>query len=111
MSSLPSAASVSSLDGDFDLQNRILPKTRVHTLGNRHANVFGAKVPSNGVFRDKTRTTQIYAFVFTDLAIFAVILPRKSKGGGVQNELELLEDIGICRVLSLVDHSGNLVKC
>ncbi|EJD00366.1 uncharacterized protein FOMMEDRAFT_30438 [Fomitiporia mediterranea MF3/22] len=58
-----------------------------------------------------SKTTELYAFIFTDLAIFATPTSHRTHrvhSGKVQNDLELLDDIGICRILSVTDHSGDL---
>ncbi|KAH8109055.1 hypothetical protein DFH11DRAFT_1731320 [Phellopilus nigrolimitatus] len=99
MTSISSAASNISLRGDRSI---------LRNTGSSRAceAVDGGRRFSQG----KTRLTPLYAFIFTDLALFTVPISSQSKNDKKtgKDAWELLDDIGICRVLSVTDHSGTL---
>lgn len=106
LSSLSSLASETSLDSDTYL--RVSEKARLKSTAR------GGKVPIINVTtreKDRTKKETLYAFVFTDLALITVpISGRRRKGlrEKSQEEWEMVEDIGICRILSVIDHSGKI---
>ncbi|KAI5121536.1 hypothetical protein M0805_002596 [Coniferiporia weirii] len=77
------------------------------TSDKRHSKQRPAQDAKGILLREKTRTTPLYAFIFTDLALFAVPISPRPNGSG-RDAWELLDDVGICRVLSVTDNSGHL---
>lgn len=55
--------------------------------------------------RCKFKMAPLYAFIFTDLALFTQPIGYKRRDSTRNEAWELLEDIGICRVLALTDCS------
>lgn len=52
-----------------------------------------------------SKLTSVHAFVFTDLILFAAPVSRRSEDP--QFGWQLLDDIGLCRILALTDYSGH----
>ena len=105
MSSISSANSLSSLNGETrHLDSRAAAGMHRTNRGNTFSERFTTRENTTG----RTRITQLYAFIFNDLAIFANLSPSRSSSGKCRESLELLTDTGICRILSLTDYSGNL---
>ena len=100
MTSLSSAASNYSLDGDATLKSY-----NIHFKGSRFSG-------NSYVGHERAKSSHLYAFIFNDLALFTSPTFNKQDAtmSGSQGNWEILEDIGICRVLSLSDHSGKLGK-
>ena len=105
--SISSLASETSLDSDTYL--RVSEKSKLKSAAR------GGKIPVINVaareVRQRMKMSPLYAFVFSDIALITVPLTkRRSNDGKAQNAWELAEDVGICRILSVVDHSGRLGK-
>ncbi|KAL5514024.1 hypothetical protein ACEPAG_2785 [Sanghuangporus baumii] len=107
MTSISSAASGLSLNEE-NVQYNFRRNGAVGMDGPNHGRRFGARPRTKDTHREKTRMTSVYAFVFTDLAIFTTMISHNSTEGNRKQTLELLNDIGICRVVSVADYSGNL---
>lgn len=105
MTSLSSATSNSSFNGESALRYDTKGKAGFREPTAQNGTRFGRK--RDGL-HENPRSTQIYAFIFNDLALFTTPNPRHPGDRNNRDGLELMEDIGICRVLSVVDHSGNL---
>ena len=64
--------------------------------------------------KSKPRDMPVYAFVFSDLVILTVPNPEKqsslrsNRTTGSKDNMQLAEQVGISRVLGVVDHSGKL---
>ena len=56
---------------------------------------------------ETSKTTNIYAYIFTDLAVFTVPSNMRSRERDGK-EWEFIPDIGVCRILFLRDYSGKL---
>ncbi|KAL5480440.1 hypothetical protein ACEPAI_1710 [Sanghuangporus weigelae] len=108
VTSISSAASDLSLNEEDNAQYKLRRNGVVGMDGPNHDRRFGARARANDTHREKTRMTSVYAFVFTDLAIFTTMISHNSIEGNRKQTLELLNDIGICRVVSVADYSGNL---
>lgn len=99
MSTFPSAGSDLSLAG-LDIPKRNFGDSKSVHFRDIDDNRSGALTKTST--REKTRTTQLYAFIFTDLVVFANHLDTQPNGSW-----ELSDSYGVCRVLSLSDESGN----
>ncbi|KAL5522024.1 hypothetical protein ACEPAF_1880 [Sanghuangporus sanghuang] len=108
MTSISSAASGLSLNEEDNVQYKFHRNGAVGMDGRIHGQRFGARARATDTHREKTRMASVYAFVFTDLAIFTTMNSRNSIEGNRKQTLELLNDIGVCRVISVADYSGNL---
>lgn len=103
ISSISSLASETSLDSDTYL--RVSEKAKLRTAAR------GAKAPViNVAARERLKMSPLYVFVFKDIALLTVPLSRRQNDGKTQSNWELSEDVGICRILSVVDQSGRLGK-
>ena len=108
MSSISSAVSGLSLDADDHTKYIFRAESVNDKSGRRLGQQFLTRTSAQDTRHERSRTAPLYAFVFTDLAIFATMHSHHSSGRKNNQTLELLGDIGICRVLSVADHSGNL---
>lgn len=107
LSDAVSIASFPSAGSDLSLANAEIPGRNISDLKSVHFKDSDdvkrlGHTTKNKSLHEKKRITEIYAFIFTDLVVFT--LPLGSNPNGTW---ELLDPIGVCRVLSVTDESQN----
>lgn len=96
LSDAPSSSSIAS-----EASSTLLARSEIDTRPGH------AKSDRTQGTHDASKTAPVYAYIFTDLAVFTVpsnVRSRELDG----KEWEFLPDTGVCRILSLRDYSGKL---